>query len=72
MQAMAKPTYSALVAHTATNDAAKAVVFVPTRKHARLTALDLLTFAASDGAPRRFLKVDPLHREYLEIYITKS
>jgi len=55
MQAMAKPTYSALVKH-AGESGDPAIVFVPTRKHARLAALDLLTFAASDGQPRRFLQ----------------
>eukprot|EP00854_Cymbomonas_tetramitiformis_P003845 gene3845-4801_t len=54
MQAMAKPTYSSLVAHGRSSD--PCLVFVPTRKHARLTALDLLTFAASEGAPKRFLQ----------------
>lgn len=49
-QAMAKPAYSALVQHVSSGSG---VVYVPTRKHARLTALDLLTFAASDGAPKR-------------------
>lgn len=54
MQAMAKPAYASLVQHVAEGDAG--VVFVPTRKHARLTALDLLTFAAADGMPKRFLQ----------------
>lgn len=36
------------------------IVFVPTRKHARLTAMDFLAFAAADGEVKRFLKV--LHR----------
>eukprot|EP00959_Pyramimonas_sp_CCMP1952_P213893 4475482-Pyramimonas_sp.AAC.2 len=52
---MAKPAYSALLAHACANGADPAMVFVPTRKHARLTALDLLTYAAADGQPRRFL-----------------
>lgn len=55
MQAMAKPAYASLVQHVA--EGAAGVLFVPTRKHARLTALDLLTFAAADGLPKRFLQV---------------
>lgn len=55
MQAMARPAYSALVSHA--TDARPAIVFVPTRKHARLTAMDLLAFAAADGLPTRFLQV---------------
>jgi pre-mRNA-splicing helicase BRR2 len=52
---MSRPTYSAITAHA--KDAKPAIVFVPTRKHARLTALDLLTFAAAEGEPARFLQV---------------
>ncbi|KAK9818381.1 hypothetical protein WJX72_011703 [[Myrmecia] bisecta] len=53
MQAMARPAYSAILNHA--TDAKPAIVFVPTRKHARLTAFDLLTFAAADAQPQRFL-----------------
>lgn len=35
-------------------------MFVPTRKHARLTAMDILAFAAADGQPGRFLQVHGL------------
>ena len=38
-------------------DGRPAIVFVPTRKHARLTAMDFLAFAAADGEPSRFLRV---------------
>ena len=54
MQAMARPAYSAVVAHA--RGGKPAILFVPTRKHARLTALDLLTYAAADGQPTRFLQ----------------
>ena len=65
MKAMSRPTYSAITAHA--KDAKPAVVFVPTRKHARLTALDLLTFAAAEGEPARFLQVEEADLEpYLE------
>ncbi|WIA19957.1 hypothetical protein OEZ85_005838 [Tetradesmus obliquus] len=52
MQAMMRPCYSAILNHAAGGK--PAIVFVPTRKHVRLTALDLLTSAASDGAQHRF------------------
>lgn len=55
MQAMARPAYSSILTHAP--DGAPAIVFVPTRKHARLVAFDLLAFAASDGRPQRFLQV---------------
>jgi len=65
MKAMSRPTYSAIAAHA--KDARPALVYVPTRKHARLTALDLLTFAAAEGEPARFLQVEEADLEpYLE------
>ncbi|KAL6175995.1 hypothetical protein ACLB2K_052631 [Fragaria x ananassa] len=48
MQAMAKPTYTAIVQHA--KNGKPALVYVPTRKHARLTALDLMTYSTVDGA----------------------
>eukprot|EP00899_Mesostigma_viride_P012040 jgi/Mesvir1/20837/Mv07930-RA.1 len=56
MQAMAKPIYNAICDQCGPNE--PAIVFVPTRRHARLAALDLVTFAAADRAPRRFLACD--------------
>eukprot|EP00878_Enallax_costatus_P009764 GHUV01010197.1.p1 GENE.GHUV01010197.1~~GHUV01010197.1.p1 ORF type:complete len:1043 (+),score=291.77 GHUV01010197.1:469-3129(+) len=52
MQAMMRPCYSAILNHAAGGK--PAIVFVPTRKHVRLTALDLLTSAAGDGDQHRF------------------
>ncbi|WCJ36535.1 Activating signal cointegrator 1 complex subunit 3 [Euphorbia peplus] len=43
MQAMTKPTYSAIVQHT--KNVKPAMVFVPARKHVRLTAADLMTYS---------------------------
>lgn len=55
MQAMTRPSFAAL--NTYATDGKPALLFVPTRKHARLVALDVLTFAAAEGAPRKFLQV---------------
>lgn len=55
MQAMARPAYTAVSA--AARDNKPTILFVPTRKQARLTALDLLTYAAADGQPKKFLQV---------------
>ncbi len=63
MQAMARPAYSALCSHA--RDGRPALVFVPTRKHARATALDLLTFAAADGEPTKFLQLQDDLTPYL-------
>jgi len=59
MQAMLRPTYSALC-HYTREGATPGIVFVPTRKHARSTALDLLTAAAAsaDRQPEKFRGVD--------------
>eukprot|EP00898_Chlorokybus_atmophyticus_P007000 jgi/Chlat1/7300/Chrsp58S06941 len=56
MQAMTKPVYTACVNNV--KDDKPAIVFVPTRKHARLTALDIVAYAASEGEPKRFLRCE--------------
>ena len=53
---MLRPAYSAINQHA--RDGKPAIVFVPTRKHARMAALDLLTHAAADGAPYRFRQAE--------------
>ncbi|KQJ92834.1 DExH-box ATP-dependent RNA helicase DExH12 [Brachypodium distachyon] len=53
MQAMAKPTYTAVTQHA--KNGKPALVFVPTRKHARLTALDLCAYSSAEGAGTPFL-----------------
>jgi len=50
--AMAKPTYHAILKHA---DKRPVIVFVPSRKQTRLTAIDILTFCAADMKPDRFL-----------------
>jgi pre-mRNA-splicing helicase BRR2 len=58
MQAMARPAYTAVSAQA--REGKPTILFVPTRRQARLTALDLLTYAAADGQPKKFLQVRPL------------
>lgn len=53
--AMSKPVYNAVLKHSSHKPA---IVFVPTRKHARLTAIDMLTYAAAEGKPNRFFHAD--------------
>lgn len=50
---MAKPTYTAITKLSASKPA---IVFVPSRKQAQLTAIDLIAFAASSGSPLKFLR----------------
>nr|CAI5865607.1 unnamed protein product [Callosobruchus analis] len=53
--AMAKPVYNAIVRYSPHKPA---IVFVPTRKQARLTAIDLLTYAAAEGQPNKFFHAE--------------
>lgn len=56
MMAMAKPTYLAITTYSASKPA---IVFVPSRKQSRLTAVELLTFCAADDETDRFLHCKP-------------
>jgi hypothetical protein len=49
---MSKPAYSAVVGHSPDKPA---IIFVPSRKQAQLTAIDLITYAAAGGSPGIFL-----------------
>eukprot|EP00301_Raphidiophrys_heterophryoidea_P007338 c12852_g1_i1.p1 GENE.c12852_g1_i1~~c12852_g1_i1.p1 ORF type:complete len:2187 (-),score=588.78 c12852_g1_i1:306-6866(-) len=55
MLAMGKPTYHAINTHTCGDSPKPAIVYVASRKLAKSTALELLTFAASDNTPKKFL-----------------
>ncbi len=67
MQAMTKPTYTAIVQHA--KNGKPALIFVPTRKHVRLTAVDLMTYSDVDGGEKKpFLLQTP---EELEPFIKK-
>ena len=50
--AMAKPLYNAVNRYSPKQPV---LVFVPTRRQARLTAVDVLTFCTGEGQPQRFL-----------------
>ncbi|KAG0180469.1 DEIH-box ATPase [Apophysomyces sp. BC1034] len=52
MMAMAKPTYLAITTHSANKPV---IVFVPSRKQCRLTAVDIITYCIGDDTPDRFL-----------------
>ncbi|XP_034244319.1 putative U5 small nuclear ribonucleoprotein 200 kDa helicase isoform X1 [Thrips palmi] len=53
--AMGKPVYNAIMRHSPNKPV---VVFVPSRKQARLTAIDILTYAVSEGTPDRFFHAE--------------
>uniref|UniRef100_A0A7N0T061 RNA helicase n=1 Tax=Kalanchoe fedtschenkoi TaxID=63787 RepID=A0A7N0T061_KALFE len=50
MQAMTKPTYTAIKQHA--KNGKPAIVFVPTRKHVRLTAVDLMAYSRVEGGEK--------------------
>ncbi|KAI3673352.1 hypothetical protein L6452_39470 [Arctium lappa] len=52
MNSMNKPTYAAICTHSPTKPV---LIFVSSRRQTRLTALDLIQFAASDEHPIQFL-----------------
>ncbi|GAB4820015.1 hypothetical protein N2152v2_007061 [Parachlorella kessleri] len=54
MATMNKPAYAAIQTHSPTKPV---LVFVSSRRQTRLTALDLIAYAAADDRPRQFLRV---------------
>lgn len=50
IMSMAKPAYQSIVR---LSPGRPTIVFVPSRKQSRLTAIDLITFAAAEGTPYR-------------------
>ena len=52
---MTKPVYNAIIRYSPDNPV---IVFVPTRKQAKLTAIDILTLTSSDRKPDRFLRAN--------------
>ena len=63
---MAKPTYNSILKHSPRKPV---IVFVPSRKQTRLTAIDLLTYAAADNQPDRFLHAEP---QVQSIYLSSN
>ncbi|KAL2935463.1 DExH-box ATP-dependent RNA helicase DExH14 [Bienertia sinuspersici] len=51
---MNKPAYAAICSHSPTKPV---LIFVSSRRQTRLTALDLIQYAASDEHPRKFLNI---------------
>nr|XP_016509486.1 PREDICTED: DExH-box ATP-dependent RNA helicase DExH14-like [Nicotiana tabacum] len=54
MNSMNKPAYAAICTHSPTKPV---LIFVSSRRQTRLTALDLIQFAASDEHPRQFINM---------------
>ena len=60
MLSMNKPTYAAIRTHS---NAKPALVFVSSRRQTRLTALDLIAYAAADESPDAFVHCDSYELE---------
>lgn len=56
---MVRPVYSAVVRHGGKVKPKSALIFVPSRRQARSTAVDLLTLALADRQENRFLHLNP-------------
>nr|XP_049704303.1 putative U5 small nuclear ribonucleoprotein 200 kDa helicase isoform X1 [Helicoverpa armigera]XP_049704304.1 putative U5 small nuclear ribonucleoprotein 200 kDa helicase isoform X2 [Helicoverpa armigera] len=56
LAAMTKPIYNAVIRYAGNKPCA---VFVPSRRHSRLLAADLLALAAAHASPTRFLRARP-------------
>ncbi|CAN1127789.1 DExH-box ATP-dependent RNA helicase DExH12 [Linum perenne] len=70
MQAMTKPTYTAIVQHAMNGQNRKpAIVYVPTRRYVKVTAQDLMAYSAVDGGEQRAFLLRPV--EELEPFINK-
>ncbi|KMS99643.1 hypothetical protein BVRB_1g022120 [Beta vulgaris subsp. vulgaris] len=54
MNSMNKPAYAAIYSHSPTKPV---LIFVSSRRQTRLTALDLIQYAAYDEHPRKFLSI---------------
>ena len=69
LAAMVRPVYSAVCRHGGKLSPKPALIFVPTRRQTRSTAVDLLTLAHADRQPRRFVHLstdDDAFRPLLE------
>lgn len=65
MNSMNKPAYAAICTHS---PAKPVLIFVSSRRQTRLTALDLIQFAASDEHSRQFLNMP---EEALEMFLSQ-
>lgn len=64
---MAKPVYHAIMKHSPSKPA---VVFVPSRRQTRLTAIDILTFCAADVVPQRWVRTGMLSDNRRSLLLT--
>lgn len=63
MLAMSKPVYNSIVKHSPNKPV---IVFVPSRKQAQLTAIDILSFSNASGASNRFAPPSGVAQQILD------
>lgn len=64
---MARPVYAAIVRHGGKLQPRPALVFVPSRRHSRSTAVDMITMAHADGQPKRFLHINSQEPRFVQL-----
>lgn len=63
MASMNKPAYAAIQVHAPLKPV---LIFVSSRRQTRLTALDIITYAAADERPHQFVHMDS---EELQVWV---
>lgn len=64
---MTRPVYAAVVRHGGKLRPRPALVFVPSRRQSRSTAVDMLTMAHADGQSKRFLHINPQEPSFVRL-----
>ncbi|VDK22215.1 unnamed protein product [Anisakis simplex] len=67
LAAMSRPVYSAIGRHGGKLRPRPALVFVPSRRQSRSTAVDMLTMAHADSQPKRFLHINPTEPTFVKM-----
>ncbi|KAI1727001.1 sec63 brl domain-containing protein [Ditylenchus destructor] len=67
LAAMVRPVYSSVIRHGGKIKPKPALIFVPSRRQTRSTAVDLLTLAVADNQPDRFLHLNPQDKAFVNI-----
>ncbi|VDK71756.1 unnamed protein product, partial [Onchocerca ochengi] len=67
LAAMSRPVYTAIVRHGGKLRPRPALVFVPSRRQSRSTAVDMLTMAHADGQSKRFLHINPQEPSFVRL-----
>uniref|UniRef100_A0A914ZLT1 U5 small nuclear ribonucleoprotein 200 kDa helicase n=1 Tax=Parascaris univalens TaxID=6257 RepID=A0A914ZLT1_PARUN len=67
LAAMSRPVYAAIGRHGGKLRPRPALVFVPSRRQSRSTAVDMLTMAHADGQPKRFLHINPQEPTFVKL-----